>query len=269
MSLNVVSRFFINGELYSLREIGEKAFQILTMSHLERLVGGYWFLISLFFASIFTLLIIYGLRQLPDERKSNWLALAVLFSLFAGIFQYYFSTRCSLWFDEKTCMGTAFYITGYIFRKKNIVSNIISYGFLLLLIPAYVACFRHFGIDTCRGWDIMLYYFIAVCGTLGIISVSAHISLKKWSSFAFCYLGRKTFIILTFHFLAFKLVSAIYIFFSGLPIQRLGDYPVISNTNNWMWIPYSIAGVSFPLLINRFISFMNELINRGKKQLIP
>ena len=53
---NLFAGLHIYSEYYSLHDFSLKAVRILTMTGGEQLLGGFWFLISLFWASVATLL---------------------------------------------------------------------------------------------------------------------------------------------------------------------------------------------------------------------
>ncbi len=62
------------------------------------------------------------------------------------------------------------------------------------------------------------------------------------------YVGKHTLQILTFHFLAFKLVSVIRIYVYDYDWDKLSQFPVIGEINAIFWVVYVIAGVGLPLL---------------------
>lgn len=253
LTLNAFFRFLILKESYSVHELIEKTVQILTMSHIERLVGGYWFLISLCIASIISLFALYVLRKYSETVRMIILFIIIICALLFGVLQDFIRIPIPYQFQEKTCMGLAFYLSGYIFRKIKVSYQSLPsiYSGLFLMIPAIAAFFVHWGIDSCVGLQIIPYYFTAICGILGVLCLSSSLPQGRiYDSVA--YIGRKTLIILTFHFFAFKIISAVYIFICDLPIQALSEYPVIKSTVGWLWVIYSIFGVCFPLLLQYF-----------------
>lgn len=102
--------------------------------------------------------------------------------------------------------------------------------------------------SSCHGWQVVLYYFPALCGSIGIIHILNRIVRFKVSSL-FTYMGSKTLYALISHFLAFKLVSFIYISYSGLPISKMRQFQVLSDVPSWMWVVYTVVGVALPLLV--------------------
>lgn len=121
-------------------------------------------------------------------------------------------------------------------------------GLLLLLVPAIAACFIKLNMVTVQGWLVLVNYVIAMTGTMGIVLLSRELS-KHCIAPILTYIGNKTLYILVFHFLAFKLVSFVYLHFNGLPIELLTMFPVLEETNSWMWIVYVISGIIFPFAV--------------------
>ena len=100
-----------------------------------------------------------------------------------------------------------------------------------------------------------LYYFIAMAGTIGILWLSKSLVTDKVATRILGYIGDKTLYILIFHFLAFKLVSFIYIQCTKMPIELLEQSPV-SVRNNWIWVVYSLTGIGLSLLTWELIHSM-------------
>lgn len=98
------------------------------------------------------------------------------------------------------------------------------------------------------GWRVFAIYSISMCGTLGIVSLSSILSKWKLAS-TLSYVGCNTLYILVFHFLAFKGVSAIYLFANELPIEKLSHFPVLPEVPSYMWLIYSVVGIIVPLII--------------------
>ena len=94
----------------------------------------------------------------------------------------------------------------------------------------------------------MVYYLIAMAGIIGIILIINELLKYNFVSILI-YIGNKTLYILIFHFLAFKLISFIYLYFNDLSIDLLTEFPVLEKTNSWIWIAYTIGGICFPLVI--------------------
>ena len=73
--------------------------------------------------------------------------------------------------------------------------------------------------------------------------------------------GTKTLGILTWHFLCFKFVSWILILYYHLPIDRLSEFPVVTeySSQGW-WMLYLVAGLLLPIVIDNSISIVSQKV---------
>lgn len=73
-------------------------------------------------------------------------------------------------FGEQTLLATAFYLSGYLCRKKNMCFDYqLIAGLLLLIVPAIAAFFVKLNMATVQGWLVSVDYAIAMAGTNGAI----------------------------------------------------------------------------------------------------
>lgn len=244
---NVFVWLSIYEEDYTLSEFGIKFIRILTMTGGEQLLGGFWFLISLCWASIFSLLFLYGLQK---NNRLTYICISggVFLTILIAFLESYLPVRLPEQFGEQTFLATAFYISGYLCHKLVVrIENMMRYGVTLLFVPAVVALFWRGSMQS-GGWSVIAYYVIALAGSIGVIAFSKALSKYRLVSL-FTYIGERTLYILIFHFLAFKLVSIAYIYYKDFPINCLVQFPVLKETNSYLWIFYSLIGMAISLLI--------------------
>lgn len=148
-------------------------------------------------------------------------------------------------FGEQTILATAFYLSGYLFKKKKMEFK--PFHVSLLIIPALSACFMHLAMDI-EGWRVLVLYVIAMSAIGGVMSLSSMVARGKMAPIL-TYIGSKTLYILVFHFLAFKVVSLFTIQINRLPISELSQFPVWEHTNCYLWIIYSLTGIGLPMLV--------------------
>ena len=148
-------------------------------------------------------------------------------------------------FGEQTILATAFYLSGYLFKKKKMEFK--PFYASLLFIPALFACFMHLAMDT-EGWRVLVLYVIAMSAIGGVMSMSSIVARGKMAPIL-TYIGSKTLYILVFHFLAFKVVSTFTIQMNCLPISELSHFPVLEHANCYLWIIYSLTGIGLPILV--------------------
>lgn len=245
---NLLSALHIYDSSYTLHEYLIKIVRIFTMTGSEQLLGGYWFLISLCWASLFTLLYLNMLNRISKITLIG-ISTGIVGALLIAFFEQKVPINIPQQLKEQTFLATAFYLSGYFFHKTEKIQNIpLVAGIGLLLIPAFAALHVNWGMDSCKGWLLIPYYIVALTGTIGIFSISACLSRLKMAPL-FTYIGDKTLYILTFHFLSFKLVSWVYIKYTEVPIDNLKQFPVLQDTNPYLWVLYSLIGVSVSLII--------------------
>lgn len=241
---------------YTLSEFGGKILRIVAMSGGEQLLGGYWFLISLFWASVVVLVFFFLLKR-AGKLTQRSILMGISFILVVAALENLFPIRLPDQFREQTLLAIAFYASGYYFHQFNIDIRRL-WQILFLLVPAIVAIFIGMSMQE-KGSSVILYFGIALMGSIGIISASNLLSKYRVHR-ALTYIGDKTLYILTFHFLSFKLLSLLYIHCKGLPIDTLAQFPVLKETNSYMWIIYSTIGIGLSLLIWEVIHRIAALI---------
>lgn len=89
-----------------------------------------------------------------------------------------------------------------------------------------------------------------LCGFYLLYRLSALLShIGGFVGRALRYMGENTLYIFAFHFLAFKLVSAIKVGVYGLPWQAVGSHAIVhAYTDDNFWLCYTLVGVALPLL---------------------
>lgn len=216
--------------------------RILGMLGNEQLLGGYWFLTTLFHSSILFLmsriwlsnkhvLFIYSLLSIILYQFKNELPLGQILALDA--------------------IGVVFFSVGriFVYYEKYLYKNRLQTAVVCLLIVFLGSLLFPSSLSGLRGWIVLPYVFVACCGTIMTYAISnypphsAHY-VRRLLIFA----GDNSIAILTWHFLCFKIVSYIIILLYDLPIENLAQFPRISeySEKGW-WILYSFVGVCVPL----------------------
>lgn len=244
--LNIYNESFgFNGgvsHLYSLKETIRKAVGIVIGLHgNEQLLGGYWFLPQLFFASLFGFMVIKYFKNLY---------VGVVLVLLLTIVLSYFNLRMPyLPVGSLTLLSTLFFIIGYLYKRKFDNWNSWQLTSLFAIIVGFGSAFSYTTMLRFRTVEIIPYSVCAICGTIMILNISRYIATKSCKlKKILVFIGDNTMTVLTWHFLCFKIVSLIIIKYYGLPIEQLASFPVIQK-HDWWWIAYSIVGVGVPLSI--------------------
>lgn len=246
---------------YTIGDVGIKVFKIFTLTGSEQLLGGFWFLKELLYASVITILFskfvtILGVKQ---NGKNLWLE-----SLFFVVLAYLVSIAPFKipTIGSKTLLATAYFIAGSAFKKIDTNKQSLSIGILGYITIIMVSWFFNANIDV-TGYAIFIYFTISLIGSISTIYIAKHI----WGGGmrVMNFIGKNTLNILTFHFLSFKIVSLAVIVAYGLPIKRLAEFPVLAHNSSFLWILYTFAGVALPLLIGKGLEKIETLFKKQKK----
>lgn len=158
----------------------------------------------------------------------------------------------------RTLYPALFITLGYIY-KNEIEQKLQNLRILTILVALLILIFSSLYLKTemmkVTSLSIFPYTLVASIGCVTFIRFSEVMSqwLLCFTNHPYFtkplnYLGRHTFIIMTLHFLSFKLVSLLIIFINGYPYGMLSAFPTITymQPNTW-WGLYSFVGITIPL----------------------
>lgn len=228
--------------LYSIKDFASRCFHIVVGLHgQEQLLGGYWFLPQLLYASVIGFFAIKYIKNIY-VGISAVLGITIITSAFG--------LRIPFWgIGSLSFLSTAFFLMGYVYRKKYGNWN---KGFLTILFAVIVAIGSVFCYTSMLSFTtekILPYAICAICGTVMTLNISQYIASKEgWTRKALVYVGNNTLTVLTWHFLCFKIVSLIIIQLYNLPIEQLACFPIIPEYASW-WLIYFVVGAGVPLSI--------------------
>lgn len=226
---------------YTLIETIKKGlFVIFTLTKNEQLLGGYWFIHDLFYASFISYLIIRFIKN-PYMGLVVSLTIALIMTLSHFEIPYFaIKGRCLL--------AVSFFLTGRMLKSK-----IQNFSILLLVVSIIGIIigklFVHKSMLSFTETTLIPYYLCAICSIIAVkylcTSIKNIIIINVMK-----YIGDNTLTILTWHLLVFRLISLIIVFIYKLPIKMVGSHPVIGDfSDNGWWIVYFIAGISIPCVI--------------------
>lgn len=245
---NVFAQMNFYADTYSLKEFVVRVLRIITMTGGESLLGGFWFLISLTWASIVTLLLLSVLKRWGRLSIFNISAGVILILVIASLYSF-IPIKLPYQFGDQTIMATAFYISGFLFRKLDFQPKRVGmWGAILYVVPVVTALFTKFDMEISKGLSVYPFYVVAMFGIIATFFCSSVLTKTRIAS-TLSYIGNKTLYILIFHLLAFKLVSYLLIKINGYPINYLLQFPVLKQVGSGVWIVYSISGVCLSLLV--------------------
>ena len=246
-------------QLYGVSDYLKKAFLIFfCLSGNEQLLGGYWFLHTMFFASF----IFYGLLKLKMPIVGGLIALFISALLyFKGI------PVVNIYCGAKEFFAVSCMMAGYLYKSYSVDKFVDKYsayvilGCALLLILGSV--YWHGEMLDMEWTNTVPYFVSAIAGSIIVMKVSKLLTDKtRWLSDFVSNIGNKTIEILTWHFLCFKIVSLIIIAYYGLPIEHLAEFPVMRpyHVQGW-WICYFVIGVAVPIIGTVYTNKLIKLIS--------
>lgn len=243
---------------YTWQQFSQHAWSIVSnMSGYDQfLCGAFWFFRALLLASIGFLLMFKLLNrseQLRDYKHTAWGVLFITLLLITWKTTTHLNLTGVAQGGYRELMGMAFMTAGFLLKQYEVCDKLnwktaLTSGAILLL----ASCF----FPSSMVWNPNFTQFIslplpAVAAFVMFTYISAwidrHPGLIKRT---FVYIGEHTLYIFAFHLVAFKVVSALKVWFYDLPWEAVGGHPVvIAPANNWIWvILYLAAGVILPLL---------------------
>lgn len=243
---------------YTWQQFSQHAWSIVSnMSGYDQfLCGAFWFFRALLLASIGFLLMFKLLNrsaQLRDYKHTAWGVLFITLLLITWKTTTHLNLTGVAQGGYRELMGMAFMTAGFLLKQYDVCDKLnwktaLTSGTILLL----ASCF----FPSSMVWNPNFTQFIslplpAIAAFVMFTYISAwidrHPGLIKRT---FAYIGEHTLYIFAFHLVAFKVVSALKVWFYDLPWEAVGGHPVvITPANNWIWvILYLAAGVILPLL---------------------
>lgn len=232
---NVFFHFFLYSEntsyLYSYNDFFKRACLIIvTINHFEELLGGYWFLRSLFWCSIISYFVI---KYIPSK-----VGLATLLMMSIGLLVI---NKSAPYFDvgAREFMASLIFVCGYLYRKGNYKWEYSKYIYLIGIAFITLGTFfwrASMGLfSTMTWWKVFPWVSSAIIGTIAIYALSIRINNCKRLSPVFTFIGEHTLEILTWHLLCFKLVSFTIVAIYNLNVSHMAEFPVIETYSPQGW----------------------------------
>lgn len=255
---NVFYTIHFYSTAYTMSNYKESLIKIFTLRGTEQLLGGFWFLKELLFASLICMAILliikrFNLTEKDKIKKYGSIIISALLFVYLLVVEI---LNINVGSASRTFLATILFFGGYLFSKyESAKRNHASIAVICLSLCFLASLF--FDADmTVKGFRLMAYYIISIIGCIGVLNLSGAIrgQVKNF----FVYVGTRTLYILTFHFTAFKLVSAIKISFYKLDIEQLSDFPVIEEHNSIYWLLYTAIGVAIPIVLKEAVNYSSN-----------
>jgi fucose 4-O-acetylase-like acetyltransferase len=233
---------------YSDKDYVTQIYYTLRFMGQEQLLGGFWFLKSLFFARLIFLLF-RGLQTKASKYMPSqlfyWLfiSVSVVFCLFdlciPGIM------------GSKEIFGFILLCCGYEFKRNE--ERVVHCSGILVVCSIAVcmiyAIYRPLYFSSAPlSLDRADYIIPCIAGCLMVYFICQDIRLRNQKYLI--YIGSHTLVILALHFISFKVISFLYIALTHSNIKLLAQFAVLRDAPQWLCVPYTLGGVFVPLIFN-------------------
>lgn len=247
-SHNMLANIHLYTDHYTAEQIRQRIFSVLTMQERDNLLGCFWFLKELLYATLFAFAAIKLSQWLLGDAYHPAVMLTVsLFVLIVAANFYnipYLAQIPTLY--PKTLLATAIYLCGYVFARTPWRS--LSSWFTVAVFTA-LSCWAIWGYEdnfNTTWWNLPRYFFASMLAAFAIIYFCQMLRGKALAVLS--YVGEYAMPILLLQFFAFRVVDLLKIAVYDLPMARLADFPIIADNNEYFWILYTIVGLALPIL---------------------
>lgn len=242
---------------YGLKDIVLRILHIITgMWGHEQLLGGFWFLGTLFWASF---LAFFAIKII----KRHYVVVALFFIL-AMVASYFNKHVPVVGVGAKELTAALIFYIGYLSKKRNRMRISVWIYPISLLGVMLGARYWPMTLLNVTYWKVIPWTFTAILGTIGLFNFCRGLEKKEFLGKRFLiYIGDNTLSILTWHFLCFKIVSLFIIGIYQYPIRQLAEFPTIveCSKKGW-WILYLFVGILFPIGFHFVLSKIKLFIRK-------
>ena len=211
------------------------------------LLGAFWFLTMLIEVSVIYLIINYVTKKYLKNNKAITI-ISVLFFIIGNII---ISVGCKLpRFIDTSLIMVLIYHGGVLYRQyENRIPNKPQYALVSICVLIILNQLGSINAGLNFYTNPLFFLLASMSGVYLILYTSK--TLVRFNECIFLiYIGKNTLRILALHFLSFKLVSLMIIYFYSLSYEEISSFPVITMKNSLWWFLYSVFGVVFPLVIH-------------------
>lgn len=259
-----------NSILYSIKEI-------ITLNYNEGLLGTFWFIVTLFFVSILYNIISYICYKVLPKRAEE-LKLVFLIMLFSygfltlkyniNLYEIIKPKHILLFrfiykiISPKVVITLLIYHLGYFYRQhEEKISFKLSYCIACIILLFLNSRYGNIGIADNTFVNPAFFIVNSLLGIYINIYFAKLIS-DKYKNDILHFIGQNTLYIMTFHFLAFKIITMVIIITYKMPLTALSTFPVMYDIGKAWWLLYSLVGVFVPLIIPLIINCCKNIIFR-------
>ena len=235
--------------VYGIKDYADKILWLtLKMDATSQLLGGFWFIRSLFIAAVINEFALFIGRRI---KGVDYYLLAVSFICVLFLRSYPPGTPIVRQL-VLAAYGTVFFLYGKIFHKfedkLKYDWSILTVSFFFLIAWSFLYP-RPLSINVTRVFDSFMFMAVAPIGILFVMNLAFYLDRFILIRKTFIYIGNHTLAVLALHFVCFKLITMFAIAIGAALPGSLADFPVAQELKGFWWLLYSMAGVSLPVAI--------------------
>lgn len=201
----------IVSHLYTSTEFKERAMNIIiNMTQHDQLLGGYWFLNALFYASIYSFAMLWVLKRISIWLRCSYVTLCCV-GLVMTLVLLLLSNQLNKTFTifligPRVFLASMFYLLGHIFRQMNMKGVMGTKVLALFIVFILLALIGMDGMSYVRYNSTILLIPYIIGGLLGTWILYSVVNLIRGEVVKklLVYAGNNSMTILTWHFLMFK-----------------------------------------------------------------
>ena len=243
------------GKYYNVMDLLKCIIRAVWFGQGVQIGGAFWFFRVSFYVQITFCVIDFMITKII--KKENW------HDIFQGIVSLIFlggGYYCHL--ENISCKGfnTVFTVysllwIGNMIKKycvMRLFDNIWHSYILIFASFCILILIKPFGYISLDGNNMEnpLYFLVAsLAGWFLLWGIAKMLQKMDFiGNNAICYISVHAIPIIAMHFLAFKIVNAIYVLIKEMPYYMIAAFPVLARKGVW-WITYTFAGIICPLIL--------------------
>lgn len=231
----------------------------------SQLGGATWFLRTLFQISCIYMVIIYIMHKF-DNKKLIIFASTLICTICATVISTY-KINLPLGLHSLFASFLAF-LTGAFLHNTNFICKLSKYKYRIIITCFLLLCLLNkigkINMSSGKITNVVFFLICSIAGWFMLYSIALCKGIRE--NKLLIYIGQHTLSILLLHFLAFKIVTWIYILTSNNNMLLLAAFPVIKNVP-FLWIPYTFCGIVFPLIADNLFTRCKNIIYKQKDRL--
>lgn len=271
-----LNNFFININIYDLtnhsifglKDFATNILKVILFHNNTEIFGATWFLRILFEVSIIYAIIDYFLNK--KAKKYKHIIQIIISIIFCIVGFVMIDKSISLPFIDISMLETYILFELGIIIKKYTKENIKSIYRIIILIFSFLLLLL---LSKCGEIEMskniytnLFYYLIAsIAGWYLVYEIAYFISKIKIINNIFEYIGYKSFSILIWHFVAFKLVNYFVVVLYNMDFSNISKFPVLLKNDYW-YLVYTLVGIILPLILDKLYCLLKNLINRRRNE---